>query len=238
MRPKRKYNAALVIFFAFFLAPLGYSVEHVSEDETGHEHAKVFTPEEEERFLQQSFLEFENELFNFRFTQTTWRECDDYVTGNYNGYGCSNRRMISEILKEFMEVHLTKCVANTFEQFDGSLMKSVHIIHDGILGDRRHSPRSLHAENRAIDVHAFVVTREDDTVRKLIYKNKANRPFYTALRKCWGQAVHENNECPLIRGEAMLTGSIGWEDRNHQNHMHTSVPYCVRGKYGNGYFRR
>ena len=229
----RKGNGSrwLVTLFTFLLCSLGHAVEM-------HPHAKMLSPEEEEAFFQRSLYEMDNELFQFRFGQTKWQECKDYVTGNYSGYNCSNRRMISEMLKSFMDVHMKSCVTKAFERFDGGKLKGLHIIHDGILGDRRHSPRSLHAENRAIDVHAFIVTREDESARALVYKKKTNRSFYIDFRNCWGKAVNEFNGCPLIRGQAQLTGSIGWEDRNHQNHLHTSIPYCVRGKYGAGFFRR
>lgn len=205
---------------------------------TQYEHGRVLTAEEESRFVDQMDLEMDLDLFNFRFGQTTWRECDDYVTGNYTGYGCSNRRMISKILKSFMEEHIPSCVQEAMNATEEGRLDQLHIIHDGILGDRRHSPRSLHAENRAIDIRSFLVTKADQTQVEYVYRLKTNRKFFTEFRKCWGKAVHEFNGCPLIRGQALLTGSIGWEDRNHQNHLHTSVPYCVSGNYGSGYFRR
>ncbi len=49
-------------------------------------------------------------------------------------------------------------------------------------------------------------------------------------------------EAKATNGEADLqneyNGSIGWEDSNHQHHMHTSVPYCANRHYGDYCYRR
>lgn len=65
----------------------------------------VLIPEEEELYYQAS--EFDK-MLKAVFAQTKWRECNDYVTGNYTGYRCSNNRGISKILKTFIDNHFIR----------------------------------------------------------------------------------------------------------------------------------
>ena len=238
---KRRISLTLTLFFVVFLSPtfgnVTFERAHVS-DETEHDHAHTLTPEEEMLFYEEARRKGNFEILNFRFPQTSWRECTDEVTGNYTNYNCANRRQISEILKEFMDSYMPSCVQKGMDAQGLGQLDQLHIIHDGVLGDRRHSPRSLHAENRAIDINTFRVTTYDSRVLSLKFKDRKNRPFYEAFRQCWGEVVKQNNGCPSYNGVTARTGTIGWEDRNHQNHMHTSVPYCVNGSYGSYYFRR
>ena len=208
---------------------------HNEAKETG---ASVLTPEQEEAYYEEARRKGNYELLDFRFEQTDWRECTDNITGNYSGYKCANRRAIASILKNFMDDYMPTCVQEALDEVGGGELDQLHIIHDGILGDRRHSPRSMHAENRAIDIDSFVVTTYDGKTKKYLYESSANRGFYTAFRKCWGRIVHENNGCPYYKNTPLRTGSIGWEDSDHQHHMHTSVPYCVGGSYGSYYYNR
>jgi hypothetical protein len=201
-------------------------------------HAHTLTPEQEEAFYEQAYQKGDFEILNFRFEQTHWRECTDQVTGNYSNYNCANRRGISVILKDFMETHMEGCVQEGLDLVGGGQLEKLHIIHDGILGDRRHSPRSMHAENRAIDIRAFRVTNNEGFTKTYTYKGTENRAFYTAFRSCWGNTIKTFNNCPTYRGEIGRTGTIGWEDANHRNHMHTSVPYCPNGRYDSYFFNR
>lgn len=201
-------------------------------------HAHVLTPEEEKEY----FKELENKgdfhLLDFRFAQTKWYECSDPITGNFTNYSCTDRRGIAVILKRFMDDYLPQCVQSALDRVGGGELEQLHIIHDGILGDRRHSPRSLHAENRAIDIRSFRVTTYENGTRSYDFVDSKNNAFYQEFRSCWGQSVHENNGCPKYAGSFLRTGSIGKEDRNHQYHLHTSVPYCYRGDYGGYYYKR
>lgn len=238
---KRKTSLFSILFFVVNLSPTLASVtfEQASvSDETEHSHAHTLSPEEEVRFYEEARRKGNFEILNFRFPQTSWRECTDTVTGNYTNYNCANRRQISEILKDYMDNHMPSCVQEGMDAVGLGQLDQLHIIHDGILGDRRHSPRSMHAENRAIDIRAFRITTYDSREITLNFKDRGNRDFYRAFRKCWGNVVKVNNDCPLYGGNLERTGSIGWEDKNHQNHMHTSVPYCVNGSYGSYYYRR
>jgi hypothetical protein len=197
----------------------------------------VLSPEQEEEYFRTYFPGAEKARA-FKFSQTTWKECVDVVTGNYFGFNCSNSRGIASILKKFMDEHMYKCVNEGLAAQGGGEMDDMHIVHAGIFGDPNHSPRSMHAENRAIDIKSLEVKLTSGKVKNFIYEGTSSRPFYTAFRKCWGNIVNKHNGCPLYKGSALLTGSIGWEDSRHQHHMHTSVPYCVNGQYGPYYFKK
>jgi hypothetical protein len=173
------------------------------------------------------------------FAQTIWNECTQNPSGNYAEYACVQKRNISVILDTFLKQRLLQCVEQGMTAQTGpGKAKSIHINHAGVTGDPRHSPKSLHSFNRAIDVKMIRATLTDGTVRQYTYSKTGNRTFYTALRKCWGNVVHTYNGCPLYGGNPMLTGSIGWENSDHGRHMHLSVPYCLSGKYGSGIWVR
>jgi len=218
------------------LSPISFAENDFSPEEVD-DHSSVFTPEEEEAYFKK-LAEEGLETTTFRFSQTDWFECSDYVTGNYLNYKCASRRRIASILKDFMDEHLVNCMSQTLAVHNFEQMQELHIVHEGILGDPRHSPRSLHAENRAIDIHSFRVEFESGVNKNFVYTDLSLRPFFSDFRRCWGRAVREHNGCPLIQGNEMLTGSIGWEDANHQRHMHTSVPVCTNGRYSTSFFQR
>lgn len=209
-----------------------------SNHETQRPHAHVLTPEEEKAYFREIETKQDFHLLDFRFAQTKWYECSDPITGNFSNYGCTDRRGIAVILKRFMDDYFPQCVQSALNRINGGELKQLHIIHNGILGDRRHSPRSLHAENRAIDIQSFRVSTYNKGTRTYSFSNSKNDPFYREFRSCWGRSVHKNNGCPQYAGSFRRTGSIGKEDRNHQHHLHTSVPYCYRGDYGRGYYKR
>lgn len=200
------------------------------------DHVRMIRPEEEDEY--NGFWSIFAIQPRFRFQQTTWGECSEAITGNYSGYKCSDRRAISVILKKFIGENIYACINKGLAAQGGGTIKELHIEHNGITGDANHSPRSLHAENRAIDIKAFDMKLQSGAVKKLVYAGTANRAFYTAFRKCWGEVVKTKNGCPYYRGNVMYTGSIGWEDANHRQHMHLSVPHCVGGAYTSSYFQR
>ncbi len=214
-----------------------FNFEELNEDhKTEHEH--VFTPEEEDEFKMR-IIKDKSLRAAFRFEQTEWNECEDDPTGNYSTYPCATSRQIAVILQDFLADGVYECVDAGLRAQDAGVAEDIHIVHSGILGDRNHSPQSLHAEARAIDISSFEVTLANSgVVKKLVYSGTTNREFYKAFRSCWGNVVHRDNGCPFYNGDPARTGSIGWEDSNHQHHMHTSVPYCVNGQYGDYYYRR
>lgn len=191
-----------------------------------------------------SVLSFEEELLYYQSqdfdwkSNTKWRECQDYVTGNYSGFRCSNNRGISVILKNFMQDHFLKCTNQGLKGYNGKTAADLHITHDGIQGDANHSSRSLHAAARAIDIDSMVITYSNGTSERLSYGKKNHRIFFENFRSCWGQVVRRHNNCPYYRNNPRLTGSIGHEDANHQRHVHISVPHCVGGQYSGRYFSR
>jgi hypothetical protein len=214
----------------------GVYLQNLSDENHETEHEHVFTPEQETEFK----LRLRNKAAGsgFRFEQTKWDECRFNPSGNFTGYACARSRQISQILQDFLENHIYECVDAGLRAQGLGVADDIHIIHDGILGDPNHSSRSLHAEARAIDIKSFTVKLTNGQSRSIVYAGTTNRRFYRAFRTCWGRVVNRENGCPFIQNNPELTGSIGWEDRNHQRHMHTSVPYCVNGRYGAQYFQR
>lgn len=210
-------------------------VDSTLVDEDMDSSESVMTPQQELDY----FTEFEalGKATAFRFAQSSWNECKDIVTGNYVESRCSTGRKISVILQTFMNNHMHKCVSKGLVAQGGGVLADYHIVHAGIFGDPRHSPRSLHAENRAIDIKSFEVLLTSGTSKVFVYAGTKNRSFFTAFRNCWGDIIRQHNGCPVNK-DLLRTGSIGWEDKNHQNHLHTSVPYCVANKYRPEYFSR
>ncbi len=205
-------------------------VDEVDTDE------HVLNPLAEEEYMMTPGL---GKASSFKFAQTNWKEClDALYTGNYYGYNCVSSRGISVILKKFMDGYMYQCVNEGLAAQGGGQVGDLHIVHAGIFADPRHSPRSMHSENRAIDIKSMEVKLTSGAVKNFIYEGTANRPFYTAFRNCWGRSVSKGNGCPLYKGSNMLTASIGWENSDHQHHMHTSVPYCINGSYGPYYYQK
>lgn len=219
--PTKVLLAGLLLFSASAFAQL-------SGDEENH--TRMITPDEEE-YLSQFWSVFA--ATKYKFAQTTWGECSEAITGNYNGFACSDRRTISVILKKFIGDNIYSCVNKGLAAQGGGTVKQLHIIHNGITGDAEHSPRSLHAENRAIDLVSLNIKYNDGRSKNFVYEGTANRAFYTAFRKCWGNVVMEKNGCPAY---GTYTATIGWENADHRHHLHISVPYCVNGRYNSSYY--
>lgn len=227
--------SALAAQLAYGNFTSGHDQDHGHDhDHEEGDHFQPFTPEEEEVY----FTPFENGVIKKgRFAYTYWNECSQPLSGNYMGYNCTSKRRLAEILFEFMDNHLERCVEESAADL-GINMEAFHITHKGIYGDRRHSSRSLHAEGRAIDIHTIKVLGADGKEHRFAYKKHRGKQFYTRLRFCWGSAVSTYNGCPLYNGMPGRTGSIGQENRNHRVHLHLSVPYCVSGQYAGRYYRR
>ena len=197
--------------------------------------AGVMSPLEEEEYRTYFSAKAGSE---YKFAQTVWNECADKPTGNYTGAACAKSRGMSVMLKTFIQSHMHKCIDQGLAAQGGGKVSSYHIVHAGIFADPRHSPRSLHAENRAIDIKSLQLKLTNGTSRTLVYEGTPNRAFYKAFRNCWGEIVHTYNGCPYASGVVGYTGSIGWENKDHQHHMHTSIPYCVGSSYGDYYYQR
>lgn len=169
------------------------------------------------------------------FPQTYWDECNENVSGNYLTYGCTRRRLMASIFKTKLNQAIFSCVDKALAAQGYGKARGIHIQHAGIACDNNHNRRSLHCQNRAIDVKAFQLRLNDGRSLQFTYSKLGNRPFYTALRDCWGRAVVNLNACP-VRGSYSTTASIGWEDSGHGRHMHLSLPVCSRGSHVGNYF--
>jgi len=200
-----------------------------------NEHARVFSPKEENGYF--SRLE-KGVMSKGRFPYLYWNEClEDGLLGNYSGSKCSRKRRVSEILYEFMEIHLSSCIEDAAHLL-GHNLESFKITHDGIFADSKHSPKSLHSEGRAIDIAAITLKTPTGKTHKLGFYKHGKGRFYSSLRACWGLSLAKFNECPYYGSSAKLTGSIGKENSKHQHHLHLSVPVCYGGNYGGKFYIR
>lgn len=204
----------------------------------GEGDTQVLNPEEEKEY--KATIKRDEGLFKslLSFPQTEWNECADKTTGNYLEYACAKSRDVSVILDGYLQDRLLTCVDAAMVKQGGGKAARLHLVHAGVTADVRHSPKSLHSYNRAIDIKAIKVDLKTGGTRDYTYSKIGNRPFYTELRNCWGKLLKATNGCPLYNGNAQLTGSIGWENADHGRHMHLSVPYCLSGKYGAGLWVR
>lgn len=196
------------------------------------ENATPFTPEQEEEYFRK-FGQDNRKALN----GNKWNECRKPVSGNYGAYKCSSRRKIHNILLEFMHDHLGDCVEQAASS-QGVRLQDFHIVHKGIYADARHSPRSLHAAGRAIDIKSIVITKTNRKKVTYNFQSSSSNSFYNSLRSCWGKVVKRYNSCPTFGGRHDRTGSIGKEHSKHKHHMHLSVPKCARGSYIGDSFRR
>lgn len=204
--------------------------------ENEHKHARPFTPEEEEKYFAQLERERGNKKWKTAFGHTRWNECVRPFTGNYTGANCARQRRIGEILFDYMDEQMKNCLEQISSEM-GFEMEDFHVVHNGIYADRNHSPRSLHSVGRAIDIKTIKILKPDGTSISFNYGKDGLGTFYTKLRSCWGKVVHQWNSCPVL-GRYDRTGSVGKENRDHQHHLHISVPYCVAGAYSSRYYRK
>lgn len=160
---------------------------------------------------------------------TVWKECEGNITGNFNGYACTNKRGLADDYAAYLKVNLFDCINAGLSKIGGGTASKVHIVHNGTVADENHSRASLHAAGRAIDVKIMKVTTNTG-VKELVFEkastnpNGVERKYYMGFRSCWHDK-QVKRRCPLKQSSGG-TGTIGWEDRRHQHHLHTSMPYC------------
>ncbi len=165
---------------------------------------------------------------------TVWKECEGNITGNFNGYPCSNRRGLADDYAAYLKVNLLECIDAGLAKVGGGKSSKVHLVHNGTVADSNHSSKSLHAAGRAIDVNIARVTTRGGGVRDFVFSKASRnsggveRQFYTGLRQCWHQK-QVKRRCPLKQSSGG-TGTIGWEDRRHQHHLHISMPFCPNNR--------
>lgn len=222
----------IALFLVMILALFPIFVK--AAEETPHAH--TFTPLEEEAFFHSDFKSFGPKA---NFPTTTWNECrDSRLEGNYIGYGCTRRRMISRILFSFLRNHFVGCVREAARAIGDGEIEDIHIEHKGIFADSRHSPKSLHGQGRAIDIKSISYKKSFFRKENLNHERDGHGVFYTTLRECWGEVLARENECPFIEDDPYKTGSLGKDDEEHQIHLHLSVPVCFNYQYSANYFRR
>lgn len=178
-----------------------------------------------------------------RSFSVVWKECEGNLTGNHVGYECTNRRFLSDDYAAYLRAHLFQCVGAGLARV-GDLKRAgdtkaakVHLLHNGTLGDDRHSTQSLHAAGRAVDIKTMTVTTTKGVVRKFVFETASKKPrsmeraFYFGFRRCWHTKMVKRR-CPA-KDDPGGIGTIGWEDERHQHHLHTSMPFCPNNR---GYF--
>jgi|GEM_PF-7123965 len=162
-----------------------------------------------------------------------WKECEGNITGNYNGYACSNRRGLADDYAAYLKTNLFDCINAGLWKTGGGTASKVHIVHHGTVADENHSRASLHAAGRAIDVKSMRVTT-DHGVKEFVFEkatknpNGVERKYYLGFRACWHDKQMKRR-CPQKQSSGG-TGTIGWEDKRHQHHLHTSMPFCPNNK--------
>lgn len=208
------------------------------------DHAKVLTPDEERQYIESKYPGFyeqsEGKIVTKRmFPITTWNECwGSRITANYYQLNCSRNRAISQILYNFTQNYLPSCVSEAAADVGYGRARNIHIVHKGVFADELHSPNSLHAEGRAIDVKEVKFQTTSGRWVAFDFERQGWNTFFESMRRCWGESLYYYNECPLYDGEPLITGSKGKEDAKHQQHLHLSVPYCIAGQYAGNFFRR
>ncbi|WP_417334852.1 hypothetical protein [Halobacteriovorax marinus] len=172
--------------------------------------------------------------------QILWDECQG-IESNYDdgaqSSSCKRRKMSKEFFG-FFDKSFGKCVqaaAKGFGQSGDAEVEAIKFSHAGISGDTRHSNRSYHSVNRAIDIRTIAFKQGDKVVRLKVsdQKKSPSKEFFEQFRKCWHeQIVSYKSNCPGNEPK----GSIGHEDHNHQHHLHLSLPYCPRTFKGSRYY--
>jgi len=159
-------------------------------------------------------------------TDISWNECTGSVTGNYSGHNCVDRRKIADEFLPFLQQNTLRCTNAGLDRLGAPSVSKVHIVHNGVVADSRHSRRSLHAIGRAIDIE--IVKAGGRTFDFKVTSTKPNsddRKFYEGFRACWNNLMIARG-CPRRQSGAPV-GTIGWEDKNHRSHhLHASLPYC------------
>ncbi len=172
--------------------------------------------------------------------QVMWDECKG-IRSNYDDGDqkatCKKRKVSKEYIN-FFDDNFAKCVqvaAKGFKAGGEGDVEKIQFSHAGIAGDPRHSNRSYHSVNRAMDIRTISFIQDGKTVSLKVsdQKKSPSKEFFEQFRKCWSdQIVAYKNNCPGSSNK----GSIGHEDKDHQHHLHLSLPYCPRTKNGSTYY--
>lgn len=175
--------------------------------------------------------------------QVLWNECAGTMTANYGEnsrgklthYKCSKKRKMSKKFFDFFESNFSSCTKQAFLKVKGQKafngIEKISFTHEGVAGDTRHSNKSLHSINRAIDIALINVSSGGKNYSFDVKKQKGGleKKFFDEFRSCWHRAVTElQGNCT---GTSTPVGTIGHEDGHHHNHIHVSLPRCGGGFY-------
>lgn len=165
-----------------------------------------------------------------------------YGKPSSKGPRCDKALAMNKALADAINTYLPECInrsANAVFGY-GKLTTELgasgnHIYHHGCVGDARHQKTgSWHNEGLAIDltglkVGGMTLKYEDATKNK---GAKVDR-FFGHLRKCWSDKVKAHHSSCRKTGKKgrAESGSIGYEDKKHQHHLHLSLPCAT---YSNG----
>lgn len=172
-----------------------------------------------------------------------WDECAGPISGNYSGLPCASHRGLADDYMAYLKQNYLPTVNIALKAAGLPPAVSAHIEHDGTLADARHHSGSLHNAGRAIDQKAITTTdangvkhtfdfTKTNTNHRLSHScapaGTQNCMFFEAFRAAWAK-LQTARKCPHT--SIGLTGTIGWEDKDHiAHHLHTSMPFCPNNK--------
>lgn len=147
--------------------------------------------------------------------------------------GCDRELEMNKGLVDFVNRNMENCVREGWNAHTASRpeladnpMGKVRFFHEGCMGDARHQTTpSWHNHGLAWDISAIEIGGTP-----LWFMKGENVAFFSAFRQCWGEAVKSfDNSCSTRTGKSRSraskpAGTIGKEDKNHQNHLHLSLP--------------
>lgn len=148
-------------------------------------------------------------------------------------FGCDNELEMNKGLVDFVNRNMKNCVREGWNahvasrpEIANNPVGKIRIFHEGCMGDARHQTTpSWHNHGLAWDISAIEVGGTP-----IWFMNKENVAFFSAFRQCWGEAVKSfDKSCSASTGKSRSrvgkpAGTIGKEDKNHQNHLHISLP--------------
>jgi hypothetical protein len=152
---------------------------------------------------------------------------------NSNRGGCDDLKTARSFVDVLMR-QLPICIAEGVRASGISkAIKKTKIYNAGSLRTRPSSGgcRSLHYAARALDIWGMDVIFDDNTsLYTRMHIDHRNRPFYKEFNKCWERETEalmrrlypNNTRCHNY------DGLIDCSDRDHQNHIHASFPYCPK----------
>ncbi len=146
---------------------------------------------------------------------------------------CDKELEMNKGLVDFVNRNMENCIRDGWNahissrpELANNTMGKIRVFHEGCMGDHKHQKTpSWHNHGLAWDVAGIEVGGTP-----LWFVDGQNVAFYEAFRQCWGEAVKAYNpSCSTKTGAGRgragkPAGTIGKEDKKHQNHLHISLP--------------